>query len=94
MDYHSESQATPLKRAQMSTAFPSSMSMMRAALSVLLVVPLAAQSADRLEARNSGLPTAGPTIRSGGITPLNTVRTRISTSPDHGRRLLKSMSHT
>jgi hypothetical protein len=36
----------------MSTTFPSAMSMTRAALSVLLVVPLAAQSADRLEARN------------------------------------------
>ena len=37
-------------------------------------------------------PTAGRTIRSDAITPLNTVRTRISTSPDRGRRLLKSMS--
>jgi len=36
----------------MSTIFPSAMSMARAALSVLLIVPLAAQSADRLEARN------------------------------------------
>jgi hypothetical protein len=36
----------------MSTTFPAAMSLTPAALSVLLVVPLAAQSADRLEARN------------------------------------------
>jgi hypothetical protein len=36
----------------MSRIFSSAMSVTRAALSVLLVVPLAAQSADRLEARN------------------------------------------
>ena len=36
----------------MSTVFPSASSVTRAALSVLLAVPLAAQSADRLEARN------------------------------------------
>ena len=39
-------------------------------------------------------PMAGPTIKSGGITPPNIVRTRISTSPDRGRKLPKSMSRT
>ena len=155
----------------MSTVFPSAMTVTCASLSVLLAVPLAAQSADRLVGKNVSIaqtnykgrsaiqviaapdaanaasyavvkdvsfrdgtievdlagqpaagagggargfigiafrlqgdgatstsisdpPTAGPTIKSGGITPPNTVRTRISTSPDRGRRLLKSMSRT
>ncbi len=37
---------------------------------------------------------AGPTIKSGGTTPPNTVRIRILTTPGRGRRLLNGMSRT
>jgi hypothetical protein len=154
----------------MNTIVPSRSVMIRAALTVLLAVPLAAQTPDRLDATNVSIaqttfkgrsavqvmaapdaanaasfavikdvslrdgtievdlagqpgcrcgrvvpagslaspfglavmeppstsiydpPTAGPTIRSGAITPRNTVRTPILISLDRGKRLLKNMS--
>ena len=59
---------------------------------------LASRSGSRLmDATSTSIsdaPTAGPTIRSGGITPLNTVHTLILTSTDRGGRLLKRTSRT
>ena len=59
-------------------------------LADLLESRFGSRATDATSTSISDPPTAGPTIKSGGTTPLNIVRTRILTSPDRGRRLLKS----